>query len=297
VGKILKWYEDDDNEKNKKKISIDLPRTNSKSIEVIKEEDEEIDESENEEGKDQINKHDLEKLQKLNEEHLKLKVESKQNFMSKICSCFNKKIKSPKKYYKELKDSKFGQLSFYKNNMPFIIVVTLYFLLQIALVVIQMNIYYDANPALKTARFGGILLNFNLSLIMLFVMRRMVSIVRNSFIGRFLPCDHFLLFHKFLGVWILIWSFEHTIGHCINLYYLSDEYLKSINFDFDPDDDDDDDRKIKGSYGQLLFGTNSHFGWILELACPTGWLLLLLFSIIVVCSMPFVRRKGLFQVF
>jgi hypothetical protein len=294
VGKVLKWYEDDD----KQRISIDLPRSNSKSIDVIKEIENEIDVSEDEEDHDQINKHDLEKLQKLNEEHLKSKqFEPKKNFISKLCSCFDKKIKTPKSYYYELKDSKFGQLSFYKNNISFIIVVTLFFLLQIALIIIQLNIYYDANHALKTARCGGILLNFNLSIIMLFVMRRMISMVRNSFVGRFLPCDDFLFFHKFLGAWILIWSFIHTIGHCVNLYYLSDEYLKSINFDFDPDDDDDDDRKIKGSYGQLLFGTNSHFGWILELACPTGWLLLFFFTIMTVCSMPFVRRKGLFQVY
>ena len=52
----------------------------------------------------------------------------------------------------------------------------------------------------------------------------------------------------------------------------------------------------KGSYGALLFWTASGFGWVGASAVPTGWLLLLIISIMVFFALPFIRRKGYFQV-
>jgi hypothetical protein len=50
-------------------------------------------------------------------------------------------------------------------------------------------------------------------------------------------------------------------------------------------------------YLELVFGTKSNFGWILKIAMPTGWILLLILTIMIICSLPFIRRKGHFQVF
>jgi len=45
-----------------------------------------------------------------------------------------------------------------------------------------------------------------------------------------------------------------------------------------------------------LFWTNSGFGWVGNSAVPTGWLLVLVLTIMVVFALPIIRRKGLFQV-
>lgn len=51
------------------------------------------------------------------------------------------------------------------------------------------------------------------------------------------------------------------------------------------------------SYVELLFTTKSNIGWILAAAMPTGWFLILILVIMVFFSMPFIRKRGLFQVF
>lgn len=51
-----------------------------------------------------------------------------------------------------------------------------------------------------------------------------------------------------------------------------------------------------GNYGELLFWTKSSFGWVGSSAAPTGWILLLILCIMVFFALPFIRRKGYFQV-
>ena len=51
------------------------------------------------------------------------------------------------------------------------------------------------------------------------------------------------------------------------------------------------------TYVELLFTTKSKIGWIWAAAMPTGWLLILILVIMVFFSMPFIRKRGLFQVF
>lgn len=51
------------------------------------------------------------------------------------------------------------------------------------------------------------------------------------------------------------------------------------------------------TYVELLFTTKSKIGWIWSAAMPTGWLLILVLVIMVFFSMPFIRKRGLFQVF
>jgi hypothetical protein len=51
-----------------------------------------------------------------------------------------------------------------------------------------------------------------------------------------------------------------------------------------------------GSYADLMFTNKSGKGWILALAMPTGWALLLVLCVIAFFSMSFIRKKGFFQV-
>jgi hypothetical protein len=122
------------------------------------------------------------------------------------------------KLIKLVRHSKYTKLNYYKNNLSFFLTIFVYLLIQVMLVLIQMHIYWNVNLPLKFARAGGILLNFNSGLIIVLVLRRLVTWVRNSFIGRnYLPVDDFIRFHKFLGIIILLLSIEHTLGHCVNL--------------------------------------------------------------------------------
>ena len=122
------------------------------------------------------------------------------------------------KLIKALRNSKYTSLTYYKNNLSFYLTILAYILIQIILVVVQLHIYSDVNLPLKFARAGGILLSFNSGLIIVLVLRRLVTWVRNSFIGRnYLPVDDFIRFHKFLGILIIMFTIQHTLGHCVNL--------------------------------------------------------------------------------
>jgi hypothetical protein len=117
-----------------------------------------------------------------------------------------------------IKNSQYSKASFYRNNISFYIAVLVYILVQVALVLVQLHIYSEVNWAVKLARSGGILLDFNASLVIILVLRRLMTWLRNSLIGRdYLPVDHFIKFHKYIGILIFVYSIIHTVGHSINL--------------------------------------------------------------------------------
>jgi hypothetical protein len=47
---------------------------------------------------------------------------------------------------------------------------------------------------------------------------------------------------------------------------------------------------------EILFTTKAGFGWVYDTAILTGWALEIIVVIMIICSMPFVRRSGYFQV-
>ena len=46
-----------------------------------------------------------------------------------------------------------------------------------------------------------------------------------------------------------------------------------------------------------LFGVGTDLGWVGGMAGLTGFLLLIIIAIMVICALPFIRRSGHFQVF
>lgn len=121
-------------------------------------------------------------------------------------------------FCKRIKKSKYTRVSYYRNNLSFFATIIAYFLIQIALSIIQYHLYASSNMAVRFARIGGILLDFNSGVIILLVLRRLTTWLRNSVIGRnYLPVDDFIKFHKFVGIFILLLSIMHTVAHCINL--------------------------------------------------------------------------------
>ena len=75
-------------------------------------------------------------------------------------------------------------------------------------------------------------------------------------------------------------------------YWIILDYL-SVEFDDVPINSTHQDR---GSYGAVLFGTASGVGWVGAGAFPTGWILLVVITIMFIFAMPFIRRNGYFQV-
>jgi hypothetical protein len=116
------------------------------------------------------------------------------------------------------KKSKYMRLSYYRNNISFFLTFIVYSIVQIVLASVQFYLYRSANYALRIARVGGILIDFNSGLVVLLVLRRLTTWIRNSVIGRnYLPIDDSIKFHKFIGLFIFFLSFVHTIAHCVNL--------------------------------------------------------------------------------
>lgn len=117
------------------------------------------------------------------------------------------------------KKSKYMRLSYYRNNLSFFVTFIVYCMVQILLGTLQFfYLYKDANIAVRIARVGGILIDFNSGLVVLLVLRRLTTWIRNSVIGRnYLPIDESIKFHKFIGLFIFFLSFVHTAAHCVNL--------------------------------------------------------------------------------
>jgi hypothetical protein len=226
-----------------------------------------------------------------------------------------------KSKYGDLKSSRYFSTSFYKNNPSYVACFFIYVILSIFFVLLQTLALYPNIPwYVVFARAAAILIYFNTDLILLTVLRRNVTWFRNTIIGKKLTfIDEFIEFHKFMGIWNFILSWIHSIGQCINLCkilhllsqylnifyyvffnltdYLSDSYSGNFVTVFDPTTNKTIIvNKSKGNYGQTLFLTNSGIGWVGAGAAPTGWILLPVLCIMVFFAMPFIRRKGYFQV-
>lgn len=132
-----------------------------------------------------------------------------------------KKPSLKERFRKDLheKKAKYSQLSYYRNNMAYFLTILAWVLLQVLLSLIQVLVVYpNLRWSLVIARICGILINLNACIIILLVLRRLNTWLRNSYIGRnFLVLDESLNFHKFLGFYLLFLGFVHTIGHMINL--------------------------------------------------------------------------------
>ncbi len=116
-------------------------------------------------------------------------------------------------------------LQFYKSNFSFCIFILIYVLIHIGLVIQRIVQYKDSNAAIIVARSAGILLDFNMSFIILLVLKRCLTWLGTINILRIiLPIGDFLAIHKFVGIFILVLSFVHTIAHCVNQCKIFNKY-------------------------------------------------------------------------
>jgi hypothetical protein len=124
----------------------------------------------------------------------------------------------------------------FKINLPIIISLLLYTTIHIILVTVQVLSYIDdKNIAIIIARVSGILISFNISLILLLIMKRSFTRLRRiKWVNAGLPIDHFLSMHKFIGVFILALSLVHTCAHLVNIckWFLFFGYVDCFQSDF-----------------------------------------------------------------
>ena len=77
--------------------------------------------------------------------------------------------------------------------------------------------YRDRNGFVIVARGCGSVLNYVCAIIVVFMLRRTLTWLRNTFLGPYLPIDDSIPIHKFVGYCIFFFSILHTIMHLINI--------------------------------------------------------------------------------
>lgn len=152
------------------------------------------------------------------------------------------------------------------NDVPATIFLAAYAAINIGLFWNAMATYADAgaNIYVQIARGGGACLNFNGALILIPMLRHLLTRLRHSPFGAIVPVDHAIAFHKIVGHAMVGFALLHTGAHLVN-YTLLDG----------------------GILGQL-FGTTPGL---------TGFFLLLIFLVMWICALDFVRRSGRFELF
>ncbi|XP_022235749.1 NADPH oxidase 5-like [Limulus polyphemus] len=127
------------------------------------------------------------------------------------------------------------------------------------------------------ARASGQCLNFTCMFIVLPVLRRSLTFLRERGFSDYLPLDQGVYFHKLTGWFILFYSVLHTIMHICNFTRISNGNRHLAAW--------------------LLFSTETGIGWVKGSACITGWILLVILITMVICALNCIRRRGMFEIF
>ena len=124
-----------------------------------------------------------------------------------------------------------------------------------------------------------------------------MTLLRRCGLHSLLPLDHHVSYHKAGGLTLAVLSAVHTAAHIHNLVtnLLTEPnlFVEKNSLPHNPAVD-----LSSLSLASWLFTPQSQlFGFIPGYALPTGLLLLLFFSILLIGALPVVRRSGFFEVF
>ncbi|XP_030829321.1 NADPH oxidase 5 [Strongylocentrotus purpuratus] len=171
------------------------------------------------------------------------------------------------------------------NNYRKILFLVVFILINVALFTEAAYRYAKkkSNWCLITARGCGQCLNFNSAFVLVLMLRKTITTLRTTKAAEILPTDQNIVFHKLVGIFIALLSGIHTLGHIGNAWFVEKTTDGNVTM------------------SALLF-TNPHLtslglAPVSGSAFLTGWVLDIILAIMVICSMPFVRRSGHFQVF
>lgn len=127
------------------------------------------------------------------------------------------------------------------------------------------------------------------------MLRQCITFLRTRGFGAILPLDHHIYLHKVTGITISVLSLVHTVMHLLNDHYC----LASIDT-FCPTHKISCFGMNRTDYStpELLFTMKlGKFGLMPGIANPTGVALVIVLLVMFICSQPFVRRGGSFEIF
>ncbi|XP_017893165.1 NADPH oxidase 5 [Ceratina calcarata] len=171
-----------------------------------------------------------------------------------------------------------------KNNYVYIVSIIIFISINVALFVSRLYEYRATNGYTMLARACGQCLNFNCTFILVLVLRQCITFLRTHGFNSVLPLDQHIYLHKITGVLIGIFSVVHTLTHLLNFgtIVIYDEILNENNYTMSE---------------WVLTGRPAKFGLVDGYANPTGIILIFILAVMMMCSMPFVRRGGCFEIF
>jgi predicted ferric reductase/Ca2+-binding EF-hand superfamily protein len=152
------------------------------------------------------------------------------------------------------------------NRLAFVVVVVLWCLANVGMFALAVLKYQalGASHWVMLARGCGACLNLNGALILVPVMRRLVTWIRNTPGLRLLPADDAIAFHRLVGEAMFVFGLVHTAAHVVN-YQLA----------------------TPGILSSLLYTS----------AGLTGLLLFVVFAVMWTFARPRIRRSGRFELF
>jgi predicted ferric reductase/Ca2+-binding EF-hand superfamily protein len=154
-------------------------------------------------------------------------------------------------------------LRFLGDHLPLIAFFSLWAVVNVALFVNGVLQYRSQGSWVMLARGFGACLNLNGALVLVPVTRRLLTWLRSTALGRFLPLDDSLLIHRFLGQSLFLMGLAHTAAHLLN-------YSRGAGV------------------AAGIFGSS---------AGRTGLGLLLVSAVMYLFSLPSVRKAGRFELF
>ena len=139
--------------------------------------------------------------------------QSRLNITQRCCEHFSQQ--------RDVYNERVGRLTLdnLRDNLPRVIVILLYILINITLMlyaIIYQAVVPKAHVLIVVARFSGMLLNFNCAFTVVLMLKQTILLLRSTHIYKWLPIDNHIDFHKFVGRFIAVLSLIHTIAHMSN---------------------------------------------------------------------------------
>jgi hypothetical protein len=170
-------------------------------------------------------------------------------------------------------------LKYIRNNRPVVITIISLIIINDALFVYNAFAYKEYGVPVSIARGCGICISFNSVVVIILMLRKTMTWLRGTTVGPYLPLDNHIDLHKIVAWLIVLFSVGHATAHLINFEITVNEPNVTI------------------VYWEYLVPAHTDVGWVEGSAGFTGIILLLVLVVMVICSQPFVRSMGHFEVF
>ncbi|PVD36334.1 hypothetical protein C0Q70_03313 [Pomacea canaliculata] len=184
----------------------------------------------------------------------------------------------PRKEEKRRRAPRHLSWTYIRNNLAKVICTIMFVLINMGLYALNAWLYRYSNWYIIFARGAGMCLHFNCAFGLFLMLRKSLTLMRNTPLARILPFDQHVMFHKMAGFAVVFFTLIHTAMHLANaIFYLQRE--KKLNL------------------FEILFTLKAKVGWFYGFAPLSGVILDVILLIMFICSMEFVRRSGCFEVF